>query len=315
MKLEFKLLIVDDQPDSIGEAVGILSDHLETKGFTLEENHVTDFSETGIRELTRYQGKDYDLVIVDYRLGSENYDGAIAARQLRQDLRYTDMVFYSSDSSVELHAELVRESVDGVFVETRDNLGDALTGLADTVIGKAVDLDHMRGIAMAEVAEMDVAMEETLKKAFQTTDDHWNGVKERTVEKLEIYMQDNKKRLNKRLDEGGLVDVVGDGGLFSAVHKIRAVIRIARRLPNIDPEVLSVLNEYENEVLVNRNLLAHAKEETNDAGDKILRSIKRDEAETIIDESWMDGFRITLQKHRNALNVVCDSIDGHFNKL
>lgn len=284
MKLEFKLLIVDDQPDSIGEAVGFLSDHLETKGFTLEESHVADFAETGIRQLTHNQGKEYDLVIVDYHLDSDITDGAIAARQLRQDLRYTDMVFYSSDSSVKLHAELARESVDGVFVETRDNLGDALTGLADTVIGKAVDLDHMRGIAMAEVAEMDVAMEETLKGAFQTTDDRWNDVKERTIEKLEIYMQDKLERLNKRLNEGGLTDVVGDGSLFTAAQKIRAVIRIARRLPNIDPTMLSVLIEYENEVLANRNLLAHAKEHTNDDGVKTLRSIKREEAETTIDE-------------------------------
>lgn len=315
MKLEFKLLIVDDQPDSIGEAVGILSDYLETKGFNLEKNHVTGFSESGIRQLTRNQGKEYDLVIVDYHLDSDITDGAIAARQLRQDLRYTDMVFYSSDSSVELHAELARESVDGVFVETRDNLGDALTGLADTVIGKAVDLDHMRGIAMAEVAEMDVAMEETLKGAFQTTDDRWNDVKERTVKKLEIYTQSKMERLNKHINEGGLVDIVGDGGLFTAAQKIRAVIRIARRLPNIDPTVLSVLIEYENEVLANRNLLAHAKEHTNDAGVKILRSIKRDEAETTIDEGWMVGFRITLRKHRNALTIVCDSIDGHINTL
>lgn len=315
MKLEFKLLIVDDQPDSIGGAVGILSDYLETKGFTLEENHVTDFSESGIRELTRNQGKDYDLVMVDYRLENENYNGAIAARQLRHDLRYTDMVFYSSDSSVQLHAELARESVTGVFVETRNNLGDALTGLAETVIGKAVDLDHMRGIAMAEVAEMDVAMEETLKVAFQTTDDHWNDVKNRTIEKLRISMLNNKEKLNRRFGEGGLVEVVVDGSLFTSAHKIRAVIRIARCLPHADPEMLTVLNEYENEVLKNRNLLAHAKEETNVSGDKILRSIKRDEAETIINESWMDGFRITLRKHRDALGVVCDSIDGHFNAL
>ena len=315
MKLEFKLLIVDDQPDSIGEAVGILSDHLETKGFTLEEIYADDYSKSGIQQLTRNQGKDYDLVIVDYRLGSDIIDGAIAASQLRRDLRYTDMVFYSSDSSVELHAELARESVTGVFVETRDNLSDALTGLADTVIGKAVDLDHMRGIAMAEVAEMDVTMEETLRSAIQAADDQWDNVKDRTIEKLKESMTKNDERLSEYLSNGGLAEVVIDGRLFTSVHKIRAIIRFAGRLPNTPSLELAVLSRYQNEVIVNRNLLAHSKEYTNDAGDRILRSIKREEAETIIDESWMDGFRNTLREHRNALSVVCDSIDRHFNTL
>ena len=315
MKLEFKLLIVDDQPDSIGEAVGILADHLEIKGFTLEESYVTESIESGLRQLTHNQGKDYDLVMVDYRLGPENIDGAIAASQLRRDLRYTDMVFYSSDSTVELHAELAKESVTGVFVETRNNLSDALTGLADTVIGKAVDLDHMRGIAMAEVAEMDVTMEETLWGALQTADDQWDKVKERTIEKLNESMINNTERLNEYLNNGGLAKIVTDGRLFTSVHKIRTVIRFARCLPNTPSQELAVLAKYQNEVIEKRNLLAHAKEYTNDTGDQILRSIKRDKTGTVIDENWMIDFRNELRKHRNALGVVCDSIDGHFNTL
>ena len=315
MKLEFRLLVVDDEPDYIGEAVEILSEHLETLGFYLKKNYATDFTESGLRDLTRNQGKEFDLVMVDYRLGSENIDGAVAASQLRRDLRYTDMVFYSSDSSVELHAELVKESVSGVFVETRDNLSDALTGLADTVIGKAVDLDHMRGIAMAEVAEMDVTMEETLWGAFQTADDQWGNVKERTIEKLKESMIKNKERLNEYLSNGGLEEIVTDGRLFTSVHKIRAVIRFARCLPNTPSQELEVLAKYQNEVIEKRNLLAHAKEYTNDTGDKILRSIKRDKNGTVIDENWMVDFRNELRKHRNALGVVCDSINGHFNIL
>ena len=170
MKLEFRLLVVDNAPDNIIEgAVGILSDHLELKGFSLNKRFVNDFSEAEFRGLARLEGKDYDLVMVDYRLELDDMDGADVARQLRLGLRYTDMVFYSSAPPAELRDKLAKASVSGVFVETRDNLSDALTGLADTVIGKAVDLNHMRGIAMAEVAEMDVLMEETLGRAFQPT--------------------------------------------------------------------------------------------------------------------------------------------------
>ena len=61
------------------------------------------------------------------------------------------MVFYSSAPLSELLAELAGHQVAGVFVANRQTIGEALIGLADTVIGKAVDLSHMRGIAMAEV--------------------------------------------------------------------------------------------------------------------------------------------------------------------
>ena len=74
MKLEFRLLVVDDAPDNIIDgAVGILSDHLELKGFSLNKRFVNDFSEAEFRGLARLEGKDYDLVMVDYRLELRRY--------------------------------------------------------------------------------------------------------------------------------------------------------------------------------------------------------------------------------------------------
>lgn len=306
MKLEFRLLVVDNAPDNIIEgAVGILSDHLELKGFSLNKRFVNDFSEAEFRGLARLEGKDYDLVMVDYRLELDDMDGADVARQLRLGLRYTDMVFYSSAPPAELRDKLAKASVSGVFVETRDNLSDALTGLADTVIGKAVDLNHMRGIAMAEVAEMDVLMEETLGRAFQPTGEHFVAAAGRTTDKLRESMQGNLTQLNQCLEEGSLADVVSDSRLFSSAHKYRAVRRVANSLSEKPIEELNVLKSYQADIIDNRNMLAHVKEDSTEDGETILRSIK---GNVIIDDDWMTDFRMKLKEYRTALTTICEAI-------
>ena len=163
MTLDFMLLIVDDSPDDVRQALAGLRDHLEARGFSLKRDvQSTDFSDATLSALASAAGRDYDLVMVDYRLGQPDRDGAVVARRLRAKLPYTEMVFYSSDPAAQLLNELAQNEVAGVFVARRQDLNDALTGLADTVIRKTVDLNHMRGIAMAEVAEMDALMEEAL---------------------------------------------------------------------------------------------------------------------------------------------------------
>ena len=312
MNLEFSLLVVDDAPDSIREAIDILRDNLEAKGFTLDLHSPDDFSERGLRELARLKGKDYDLVMVDYNLGHDETDGAIAAHRLRLNLPYTDMVFYSSVPGLNLHGKLAEQEVAGVFISRREDLGDTLTGIADTVIGKAVDLNHMRGIAMAEVAEMDVFMEETLGRAFRYAGDRCiEDATNRTIRRLRESTQEDSVLLENCFEEDGLPGVVSNSRLFSFAQKFQAVRRVVRCLPEKPSEALDVLSSYENEVIKNRNMLAHVKEETTADGTTILRSIK-DDGGVVIDDSWMTDFRLKLKAHRSALAHVCQALDKHF---
>ena len=309
MKLEFSLLIVDDDADSIEQAISILREHLETKGFTLADRYEEEFSEEHLRDLALSRGRNYDLVVIDYNLGQEDTDGAEVAYRLRRDLPYTDMVFYSSDSDVELLGKLAANKVSGVFVARRDNLDEALTGLADTVIGKAVDLNHMRGIAMAEVAEMDVLMEETLRRVFRSTNELVVDAGERTIGKLREGIEKDMKRLEKIHKEDGLPGVVSNGRLFSFANKYWAIRRTAKCLPEKPSEAMSVLESYEDEIIRKRNMLAHVKEESTEDGETILRSIK---GNVVIDDNWMIEFRQNLRTQRSALTVVCEVIDDHF---
>ncbi len=309
MKLEFTLLIVDDAPSNIEQAINTLRDHLEEKGFNLEEKVQKDFSDQDLNKLAQLKGQDYDLVMVDFNLGLEDMTGAEIARKIRRSLPFTDMVFYSSDSAANLLGKLAEHNVSGIFTATRQALDDALKGLADTVIGKAVDLNHMRGIAMAEAAEMDVLMEETLVRAFSSSNAKASAVADRTEAKLLDSVCKSKKKVQKRLGEGGMALVVRDGRLVPHTQKYWAVKRLANQLTDAPDEHLSTLESYGSEIISRRNLLAHAKEKRDDSGKIRLCSVAGNQDPVIIDEPWMDDYRRKLQKHRQALTDICGLID------
>lgn len=309
MKLEFTLLVVDDAPDSIEQAISALSEHLEEKGFTLQEQVHKDFSDQDLHKLARLRGQDYDLVVVDFNLGLEDMTGAEIARKLRTNLPFTDMVFYSSDSAANLLGELAKHKIPGVFTASRQELDEALKGLADTVIGKAVDLNHMRGIAMAEVAEMDILMEETLIRAFSSSNAKAAAAADRTRKKLLDSISASKKTVQKRLSEGGVALVVKHGRLVPHIQKYWAIKRLAKKLTDAPAEYLATLTSYESEIIPSRNLLAHAKEQEDDSGRTQLCSVADNQEAVAINEPWMADYRRKLQKHRQALEAICRLID------
>ena len=308
MKLQFSLLLIDDNPDSIAQAVGTLSDHLQENGFELNTEAPPTLSVNQIHTLSLNRGREFDLVAVDYMLGSNQFDGGVVAATIRRELKYTDMVFYSSDPSLNLHEQLAKAEVEGVFVAPRDELGEALVGLADTVIGKAIDLNHMRGIAMAEVAEMDVMMEDTLADAFRVAGTALDKVAQQTTARVRDSVKKSYKSVDKTVSEQGIVGLINDARLFSSVHKYRALKRVCNAMsPKAD---MAMLGSYESEVIGKRNMLAHAKEVL-DQGAPTLRSSQHGSTVTI-DEKWMAEFRRTLRNQRSALEAVCAEVRNYF---
>ena len=307
--MEFRLLIVDDAPDSFDQAVEVLREFLDEKGFTLSKEIVEEFSEESVRSLAWLEGRNYDLAVVDYNLGETGINGAEVAARLRSGLRYTDMVFYSSDTRHNLHRILAEEGVSGAFVVNREELDEALVGVAETVIGKVADLSHLRGVAMAEVADMDLVMEETLELVLESGDDRYAGSAERTEGRLQRAAEEHRRKLEARLREGGLLAVIQDGRLFSAVQRFWALRSFAKEAGEAARSALNGLADYQGEVLEERNRLAHARERVDEEGETRLEWKRGEEAVTI-DEEWMAGFRVRLREYRVALDQVCELLRG-----
>ena len=316
MKLEFRLLVIDDrgEPD---QAVADLERHLEEQGFSLDPTVPDDLSEGRLgallNALAEGEGKEFDLVIVDYRL-EQKYDGPQVLGDFRRSMKFTEMIFYTADSEADLYSEIAKAKIDGVFVARRDELDDVLRGVADIVIGKAVDLNHMRGIAMAEVAEIDVRMGDTLHRAFV-------GRENSCAQEIEAKIKDSflrrkahlAARTRKRVDNGGLRNVVRDGRVFTSYDKWKALRTLARCV--LTETQANELDGYDEEVLEPRNKLAHIREEKGKDGKIVLRSDAGAGRETTIDEEWMAKFRQALGKYENSIRAVCGAIDTKFGAM
>lgn len=311
MKLAFQLLVVDDQPDDLRSAVSILQEHLDDKGFDLCQVNLPVLSGPDW-DAIRNKGRSYDLVMVDYNL-SQSEMGDVAAKRLRAALPYTDIIFYSAEPRTELLQLLARQEVEGVFVAHRQELDDPLVGLADAVIGKAVDLNHMRGIAMAEVAEMDILIQELLIPVFQVDHPDVDAIAGKTANQLKGNMERDSKKLFQSLEKGGLSITAADSRVFSLHHKYIALQRLAKLLPDahLAPK-LKVLKSFRKEIIHNRNLLAHIKEESDENRNVVLRSIRSDGDPLVIDDQWMATFRRNLREHRETLETLCSALRRHF---
>lgn len=310
MKLDFRLLVIDDQPGEIEDAIEMLRMDLEEKGFRLAVQVAEDISVKGIDDYCRAEGRNIDLAIVDYRLGQDDIDGALAASTVRRRLKYTDIIFYSTSSKDEL-AQQIGGHVDGVFLASRGNdFDDVLRGIADTIVGKAVDLNHMRGIAIAEAAEMDLFMETILAKAFASKNDAFVAKGRERISSLWDNTRGNMAKLEKRVDAGEVVSIVTDNAIFGSNYKWQAVSKLGEMVLGKGDDACKIFAGYVAEVIDKRNLLAHARAVVDDGVTASLRAIRPGQADEVIDEAWMVTFRNQLTAQRAALVTICEAISA-----
>ena len=314
MKLAFQLLVVDDQPDDgLRSAIQILREYLDNKGFDLVPNYLLALSGTDW-DAVQNQSRSYDLVMVDYNL-SQSEMGDVAARRLRTALPYTDIIFYSAGKPrTELLRLLADQQVEGVFVARRQELDDPLVGLADAVIGKAVDLNHTRGIAMAEVAEMDLLLKKLLVDVFQYPVHHASKVGQKSAKDIKKNIDKDSDEIQKYIDADNILDLVKQDRIFSLSWKHRMLVRLTRQLPknSLSSDTSEILKSFNNEIIDMRNTLAHIQEDSDKDGNVILRSTKGDGNPVTINDAWMADCRQSLRQHRSVLETVCDAIRRNF---
>ena len=308
MTLTFSLLIVDDNPDLISGAIKLLRTHLREKGFRLKCHEMLIDSVTASSPLN-YESGAYDLAIIDFNLGNPTKDGVVEAKQFRNQNLYNEMIFYSGQEELsDLRSLLSEAAVDGVFLSSRDNLGDALTGVADIIIGKLTNINFMRGIAMAEVAEIDMKILTTLIDFFH--DDSYAEIQDLTArmkEKFQKKRGNDLKGLKKRFENQTLLRILRDGRTISSAEVCRLIGWINKEIKVLDQESYQDI-DYVGKVLNPRNILAHCVEERVEGHPSVLRSINTERPSTTIDEEWMVNYRNTLLETKEKIESICDTL-------
>ena len=177
MRLDYKILWFEDQQNNVEEVEKGLSTRLSRLGFNLNVvwTKPTDELNSTFGQIKNIVN-DFDLILLDYDLGKDKFNGADIAKKLRRSNFLTDIIFYSSASPHDLRQYMFKQHVDGVFCINRNNLQSDSFDIIQNRIRKILDINHMRGIVMEVVSEFD----ESINDLAITLESNINCVKKKS---------------------------------------------------------------------------------------------------------------------------------------
>jgi CheY-like chemotaxis protein len=159
MNLTYTVLWIENDKEFIDSfETDDLKEYVEEQGFDLKLEY--RMSPEEIRAAV--DGSQFDLLIIDYNIADgdgENGDlhGSDVIRQIRDQNCLTEVIFYSASGVPKLRQEAADRGLEGVFYSGRptEQLLRKIKDVFNLTVRKVVDVENMRGIVMAGVADLD----------------------------------------------------------------------------------------------------------------------------------------------------------------
>ena len=265
MNLTFGICWIEDQAsDAEVEAV---EEAVRNCGFEPELERIE--SEDEIQKFARRQEQfqDYDLILLDLRLGA-NVRGDDLAVGVRARFRSTPILFYSAVEVNALRESMAKRLVEGVYCVHRNRLSIRVGELVSDLSPALNRLSGMRGLAARVVAECDQEFRQVLL--------YWGRDEEREAELVGSIKQRARTVNNNQIESISKIARLGDlladpasssGLLFHEVYTQVGRLEVSDEVKATRREV----RQYGEKVLAVRNALAHALEERTEGGWRIAR--------------------------------------------
>ena len=297
MRLEYRILWIEDNKSWYETTKELFTDTLDELGFKLVSIKCENIDEVKA-EISKNWLKEYDLLLIDFTLkNSESGDKIIEfIRGIQEQPILTDIIFYSSA------VENVRDSMhklglEGVYSADRNEIDTKFDLVVNTTIKKVQDINNMRGLVMAEVAELDNKMIELLNK-------YVDGLKSEQKQEF-IDKRKNRvlKSLEKMINDFKSISKVSifEHRDFNTYHKWMSVKNLVKSID--DEDIKTKLNEYEKEIIQNRNKLAHVKEIIGANGERALA-----DGDFIFNDDVCREIRKNLQKHAENFERIKEKL-------
>ncbi len=259
MRLDFNVLWVEDQPDSIKAQVDAISLRMLEHGFS--------FSPTVCRSLDQARAQvdddvfndDVDMVMVDWDLGGGSR-GQEAIKEIRRHIQYKDVIFYSAKTNVaELRQAAYDENLEGIYCAGRNDLVDEVLGVFESLVKKVLDLDHTRGVVMGATSDIDNVVKECLAALLERMGEHdkarMAGVALKKVSKRLEGLNTDLAELHKN---PSLTEIMKKHGLFQANDALRLLTNVLKEDVAIDCSAYrNQVQSYMDNIVPNRNKLGH----------------------------------------------------------
>lgn len=303
MTLEFKILWFDDQPDD--EVVDFLESKLKRKGFKLNVTWVTSVPNIKTLPGDLRSKPEPDLVLLDWKM-KDDLRGDAVAKIVRREFQHTDMIFYSSENASVLRRLIFDQDIDGVYCTDRKVLMEETWEIIYSLLKKALDVNHMRGIVMATVGGFDHKINDCISAWHSVLDtEEQAALRKAIIKRMEKSLKDGAKKVaNLDPDHNHNFPDLLTLREFTTDHRRRTLYSILENHSKDRSEEshIGIFASFKEKIIDPRNDLAHAIESIID-GEMVLIN-----GESLYDESRFDEIRIDLHEHADNLEKLLVSI-------
>jgi len=208
----------------------------------------------------------FDLLVVDYNLEQYGHGQKFIA-EVREHQVFTEIIFYSAGNKGDLWDAIHKEKLEGVYVADKSVVGSKIIRVGYQAIRKVLDLGNMRGIVMAEVAELDLLLASILARAIDGLPDD---------AKAAFFKRFHKRATDQAGKRSALLAVFGETPTTEILmqlsdsakrwHNFNSLKRFHPQLANV------TIGDYETDIVHPRNHLAHGIEESHpETGGTVFR--------------------------------------------
>lgn len=156
MKTSYKILWIDDEPQSIDTDKEEVEEFLESYGIRPDINFVEALDDGSIKERIEHslRDPDLDILMVDYHM--DGLSGDELVKLIREtDHIYLPVIFYSSSPVDELFDAVRNSALDGVYIANRTFFINKVREVITSLLVKEQTTKQVRGLLMEGVSEVD----------------------------------------------------------------------------------------------------------------------------------------------------------------
>lgn len=264
-QLEYKIAWVDDQPSRADGFYQRLSSFVGRHGFQLKVDWISRENELSafLKELD--SNSDYDLILVDWKLGSvvkAGDSGATVARDIRFKNPPSYVVFYSSETRAKLMTLIAGAKIDGVYCVNREHFVPETTEIIRASIRRFENIDIMRGVFLSAVASFDSIAKQALLNGFDGLPaPARTKVVDGLLGRLEKFHADRLNEIKKVDKELEFPKLLGKLKAGSSQELSCLIELLSLACPSVSYRTsLERLKAYQHNFLPARNDLAHVEE-------------------------------------------------------
>ena len=307
MRLKFYLLWFENEKEWIESKIESVKEIIEEYGFEWVSPKICKSEKDFIGNYD-----EYDLILMDYSLAQgkrEGKTGASIIKSIRSNECFTPILFYSQHGEADLRKEVANRFLDGVFCADREDFLDKFEGLFTNNIKKIEDINNLRGLVMAETADLENIKEEIINLYELINCPKKKEIVGGIIKSMLGLNKKNRRFLESRNEETSFKDLLN---LLDFYKKSVIISKINNRE---NPLCEFVHIKFDEEIIQKRNLLAHVKEKIieDNSGKKIVLESEKNGQKLIFSQEEAKKIRKDILRYKNELERLKEFLknEGH----